>query len=90
MTFITDATALRLVINRNQIELMCRAYDDSDGRWLVNPMFIDPLGVSPHTHVRLRVSMSPTVITRRCGGPTAASSATSRTGCTEPAVRSRT
>ncbi|BBX94847.1 putative conserved lipoprotein LppF [Mycobacterium lacus] len=47
VTFITDATALRLVINRNQIELMCRAYDDSDGRWLVNPMFIDPLGVSP-------------------------------------------
>jgi phosphoserine phosphatase len=46
-TFIADATALRLVINRNQIELMCRAYADLDGRWLVNPMFINPLGVSP-------------------------------------------
>ncbi len=46
-TFITDATALRLVINRNQIELMCRAYANLDGRWLVNPMFINPLGVSP-------------------------------------------
>jgi hypothetical protein len=21
---------------------MCRAYDDSDGRWIVNPMFIEP------------------------------------------------
>jgi phosphoserine phosphatase len=46
-TFISDATALRLVINRNQIELMCRAYADSDGRWLVNPMFINPLPISP-------------------------------------------
>ena len=46
-TFIGDATALRLVINRNQIELMCRAYANLDGRWLVNPMFIDPLGISP-------------------------------------------
>lgn len=46
-TFITDATALRLVINRNQIELMCRAYANLDGRWLINPMFIKPLGMSP-------------------------------------------
>ncbi len=46
-TFTADATALRLVINRNQIELMCRAYADLDGRWLVNPMFINPLGMSP-------------------------------------------
>ena len=45
-TFIGDATALRLVINRNQIELMCRAYADLDGRWLVNPMFINPLRIS--------------------------------------------
>jgi phosphoserine phosphatase len=47
VTFISDATALRLAINRNQIELMCRAYANLDGRWLVNPMFIGPLGVSP-------------------------------------------
>jgi phosphoserine phosphatase len=46
-TFTADATALRLVINRNQIELMCRAYANLDGRWLVNPMFIKPLGMSP-------------------------------------------
>ncbi len=47
VTFASDATALRLVINRNQIELMCRAYANLDGRWLVNPMFIKPLGISP-------------------------------------------
>jgi phosphoserine phosphatase len=47
VTFTADATALRLVINRNQIELMCQAYANLDGRWLVNPMFINALRVSP-------------------------------------------
>ncbi|MED5812647.1 haloacid dehalogenase-like hydrolase [Mycolicibacterium sp. 050232] len=42
VTFLTDATELRLVLNRNKTELMCSAYDNADGRWLVNPMFIDP------------------------------------------------
>ncbi|MGW6691027.1 haloacid dehalogenase-like hydrolase [Streptomyces sp. NPDC054961] len=42
VTFLRDATALRLVVNRNKNELMCRAYDDSDGKWIVNPMFIQP------------------------------------------------
>jgi hypothetical protein len=27
--------------------VMCRAYANLDGRWLVNPMFINPLGISP-------------------------------------------
>lgn len=39
-----DAQALRLVINRNRTELMCYAYENADGNWLVNPMFIAPLG----------------------------------------------
>ncbi|CAL9456442.1 hypothetical protein SUDANB95_02534 [Actinosynnema sp. ALI-1.44] len=43
LTFVADATALRLVVNRNKAELMCHAYDNSDGRWLVNPMFLQPL-----------------------------------------------
>ncbi|POX54042.1 hypothetical protein C3489_14730 [Streptomyces sp. Ru71] len=43
VTFVSDATAAHLVINRNKPELMCRAYDDADGRWLVNPMFLQPL-----------------------------------------------
>lgn len=47
VAFTKDATALRLVLNRNQIELMCRAYDNSDGKWLVNPTFINPLPMSP-------------------------------------------
>ncbi|MEV0601572.1 haloacid dehalogenase-like hydrolase [Streptomyces sp. NPDC050315] len=43
VTFVDDATAGHLAINRNKPELMCRAYDNADGRWLVNPMFIEPL-----------------------------------------------
>jgi len=42
VTFGGDATAVHLVINRNKPELMCRAYDNTDGKWLINPMFIDP------------------------------------------------
>ncbi|MFF3318468.1 HAD family hydrolase [Streptomyces sp. NPDC003035] len=42
ISFLRDATGLRLVLNRNKNEVMCRAYDNSDGRWLVNPMFIEP------------------------------------------------
>ncbi|MEU7064987.1 haloacid dehalogenase-like hydrolase [Streptomyces sp. NPDC046161] len=42
VSFLRDATALRLVLNRNKNELMCRAYDNSDGKWIVNPMFIEP------------------------------------------------
>ncbi|MFD6974182.1 haloacid dehalogenase-like hydrolase [Streptomyces sp. NPDC059949] len=42
ISFLRDATALRLVVNRNKNELMCRAYDNADSRWIVNPMFIEP------------------------------------------------
>ncbi|MFC9796254.1 HAD family hydrolase [Streptomyces sp. NPDC127584] len=42
ISFLRDATGLRLVLNRNKNELMCRAYENGDGRWIVNPMFIDP------------------------------------------------
>ncbi|MFE0104192.1 haloacid dehalogenase-like hydrolase [Streptomyces sp. NPDC059009] len=44
VSFLRDATGLRLVLNRNKTELMCRAYDNGDRRWLVNPMFIEPKG----------------------------------------------
>ncbi|MGQ4353763.1 haloacid dehalogenase-like hydrolase [Streptomyces drozdowiczii] len=43
VTFVGDATGAHLVLNRNKNELMCRAYDNADGRWVVNPMFIEPL-----------------------------------------------
>lgn len=43
--FVPDASELRLVINRNAPELMCRAYADFGAprsHWLINPMFIAP------------------------------------------------
>lgn len=43
VTFVGDATGAHVAINRNKAELMCRAYDDADGRWVANPMFIDPM-----------------------------------------------
>ncbi|MCS0635768.1 haloacid dehalogenase-like hydrolase [Streptomyces sp. LP05-1] len=43
VTFVGDATGAHLVLNRNKNEVTCRAYENADGRWLVNPMFIDPL-----------------------------------------------
>ncbi|MBT2384756.1 haloacid dehalogenase-like hydrolase [Streptomyces sp. ISL-11] len=43
VTFVNDATGAHVAINRNKAELMCRAYDDADGRWVANPMFIDPM-----------------------------------------------
>ncbi|MGW8375735.1 haloacid dehalogenase-like hydrolase [Streptomyces sp. ODS28] len=42
VTFVSDATGAHEVLNRNETELMCRAYDNADGRWVVNPMFIEP------------------------------------------------
>ncbi|MEU8825685.1 haloacid dehalogenase-like hydrolase [Streptomyces sp. NPDC048636] len=42
VTFVNDATAGHLAINRNKTELMCRAYDNADHRWVINPMFIEP------------------------------------------------
>lgn len=50
VTFVGDATGAHLVINRNKPELMCRAYDDADGHWLVNPMFIAPLPRRPEPY----------------------------------------
>ena len=43
VTFLRDATGLRLVINRNRTELQCYAYSNADRRWMVNPMFIEPM-----------------------------------------------
>jgi hypothetical protein len=42
LTFLQDATGLKLVLNRNKKEIMCNAYHNAGGRWLVNPMFIEP------------------------------------------------
>ncbi len=42
VTFLQDATALKLVLNRNKTELMCNAYRNAGDAWIVNPMFIGP------------------------------------------------
>ena len=42
-TMVRDATGAHIAINRNKPELMCRAYANADSRWIVNPMFIEPL-----------------------------------------------
>ncbi|AKT42551.1 haloacid dehalogenase-like hydrolase [Chondromyces crocatus] len=42
ITFLQDATASKLVVNRNKPEIMCNAYRNLGGRWLVNPMFLAP------------------------------------------------
>lgn len=43
VTMVRDAIGAHVVLNRNRDELMCHAYDNADGRWAVNPMFIQPL-----------------------------------------------
>ncbi len=40
---VIDATELTLVINRNRPLLMCNAYTNIRDRWLIQPMFIQPL-----------------------------------------------
>lgn len=47
VTFVGDATGAHLILNRNKDEVMCRAYDNADGRWVVNPMFIEPMKQKP-------------------------------------------
>lgn len=47
VTFVGDATGAHLVLNRNKGEVMCRGYDNADGRWVVNPMFIEPMKQKP-------------------------------------------
>ena len=42
LSMVQDATGIRLVINRNKKELMCNAYHNAGGNWLINPMFIQP------------------------------------------------
>lgn len=51
VVMVRDATRAHIVLNRNSAEIMCRAFDGGrhgeDGRWLVTPMFIDPLPKMP-------------------------------------------
>jgi phosphoglycolate phosphatase-like HAD superfamily hydrolase len=42
LAFMQDATRLKLVLNRNKVQLMCNAYANARGTWLVQPMFVRP------------------------------------------------
>ena len=43
LAMVQDASVLKLVIDRNKRALMCNAWNDAGDRWLVQPMFIEPL-----------------------------------------------
>jgi hypothetical protein len=43
--FLRDAVGLRIVINRNEKELMCNGLENIDDKWIIQPMFIEPLPV---------------------------------------------
>jgi hypothetical protein len=45
VSMLKDATALKLAIDRNKVELMCNAYANYLDRWLIQPMFISPRSV---------------------------------------------
>ncbi|HEX8825955.1 MAG TPA: haloacid dehalogenase-like hydrolase [Archangium sp.] len=42
LSFVQDATHLKLAINRAKVQLMCNAYANLGGQWLVQPMFVLP------------------------------------------------
>lgn len=45
IAMLKDATALKLVVNRGKMQTVCNAYESlekADGRWFVQPMFINP------------------------------------------------
>lgn len=42
LAFLQDASVLKLALNRNKVQLMCNAYANYQGRWLVQPMFVQP------------------------------------------------
>jgi hypothetical protein len=42
LSFVQDATHLKLAMNRAKVQLMCNAYANHGGQWLVQPMFVSP------------------------------------------------
>lgn len=42
IAMLKDATALKLVLERNKIEVSCNAYANYQNKWLHQPMFIEP------------------------------------------------
>ncbi|MET0406369.1 MAG: haloacid dehalogenase-like hydrolase [Cystobacter sp.] len=50
LAFMQDATRLKLAINRNKVQLMCNAYANLRGTWLVQPMFVQPAPQAPRPY----------------------------------------
>lgn len=42
LTMVSDGTRVHLFVNRNSTEIMCNAYANTDGNWIINPMSIYP------------------------------------------------
>jgi hypothetical protein len=42
IAFVQDATDLKLIINRNKMQVMCNALNNYQGKWIWEPMFISP------------------------------------------------
>ena len=47
---VQDATVLKLVLDRHRVQLMCNAWNNYENRWLVQPMFIQPLTDEAHPY----------------------------------------
>lgn len=43
VAFVQDATDLKLVLDRHKVQLMCNAWSNAGNRWIVQPMFIEPM-----------------------------------------------
>jgi hypothetical protein len=46
IAFVQDASELKVAIDRRRMQLMCNAWANAGGRWLVQPMFIEPMALS--------------------------------------------
>jgi phosphoglycolate phosphatase-like HAD superfamily hydrolase len=42
IVMLKDATVLKLALERNKLEIMCNALANTNGKWLHQPMFIEP------------------------------------------------
>lgn len=50
VTFLQDASVLKLVINRHKKEITCNALRNVNNGWLLQPMFIEPSPIPPEAY----------------------------------------
>lgn len=54
LVFLKDARGGKLVINKNNPELLCHVFQNTHGKWIINPMFINPVPLDKSAaHCRL-------------------------------------